>query len=355
LLKILYAAPLDQNNSALYRLWALERLGIRIVPINTLPYINQGNRLAINFRNRLILGPVVHRFNQDVYRMGLDNKVDAVWADKSQYLWPRTLKKLRTSGIASVNYNIDNPFGLRRDPGWRIFMKAIPEYDLHVVQRDRNIVDYKAHGARTVIKIQTAYEPAVHFPPPADWSDAQRDREVSFIGTPYDQRAQFLTSLWSDNGLAVRINGSARLWRAQLDKDAWQAMYSSDGELYGDDYRKAIWRSKVNLSFITHSNQDEFAHKSFEIAACGGFLLVERSQGHMERFRENKEAVFFSNKQECAEKISKYLSDNESRERIAAAGQRRAVESGYSNDGQIKLVLEYLQPIIQSIKHKGKG
>ncbi len=44
-------------------------------------------------------------------------------------------------------------------------MKDIPHYDLHVVQRDANIADYQARGARDVIKIQTAYEPTIHFPP----------------------------------------------------------------------------------------------------------------------------------------------------------------------------------------------
>ena len=91
---------------------------------------------------------------------------------------------------------IDNPFGTRQDPGWRLYMKDIPHYDLHVVQRDTNIADYKARGARDVIKIQTAYEPTIHFPPPAGWSDADRDREVSFIGTPYDHRGRVPGTAW---------------------------------------------------------------------------------------------------------------------------------------------------------------
>ncbi len=62
----------------------------------------------------------------------------------------------------------------------------------------------------------------------------------------------------------------------------------------GAAYREGIWRSKINLSFLTHSNHDEFAHKSFEIAACGGFLLAERSEGHVARFEEDEEAVFFT-------------------------------------------------------------
>jgi spore maturation protein CgeB len=47
-------------------------------------------------------------------------------------------------GIATVSYMIDNAFGPRRDPGWRLYMKDIPYFDLHVVQRDSNIADYKA-------------------------------------------------------------------------------------------------------------------------------------------------------------------------------------------------------------------
>jgi hypothetical protein len=156
-------------------------------------------------------------------------------------------------------------------------MKGIPHYDLHVVQRDKNIADYLSRGARDVIKIQTAYEPTIHFPPPEGWSDEDRTRGVSFIGTPYDDRAQTLTRLSSE--FPVVISGNERLWRRALTPEAFSALHR-EGELYQQHYREAIWRSKINLSFLTHSNQDEFVHKSFEIAGCGSFLLAERSEGH---------------------------------------------------------------------------
>jgi Glycosyl transferases group 1 len=95
---------------------------------------------------------------------------------------------------------------------------------------------------------------------------------------------------------------------------AYAALFK-EGELYGDDYRKAIWRSKINLSFLTHSNEDEFAHKSFEIAGCGAFLLAERSPGHLARFVEDEEAVFFSTFGELAAKIRRYLPDEPARRR----------------------------------------
>jgi spore maturation protein CgeB len=256
---------------------------------------------------------------------------------------------MRGLGIVTVSYMIDNPFGTRQDPGWRLYMKDIPHYDLHVVQRDKNIADYRTRGARDVIKIQTAYEPTIHFPPPAGWSDKDRNRDVSFVGTPYDDRAETLTRLAALREFAVVIHGGQRPWRRALSPSAFAELYRG-GELYRQDYREAIWRARINLSFLTHSNQDEFVHKSFEIAGCGGFLLAERSQGHLQRFREDEEAVFFSSFDELVQKIRRYLPDEAARTRVAAAGQARAIRDGYHNDRQVSLILDRAESLIHSLQ-----
>jgi hypothetical protein len=345
-MKILYAAGLAPQESSLYRLWALERLGHQVIPFNTHDY-EQRNPLLRKATLRLSTGPAVSRLNRSLLRIAAEVKPDLVWADKLLYMRPATLNRLRDLGIATVSYMIDNPFGPRRDPGWRLYMKDIPHYDLHVVQRDKNILDYTSRGARDVIKIQTAYEPTLHFPPPAGWSDADRNRDVSFIGTPYDNRAETLGRLWRDCSFSVAVSGSAKLWARAMQPDVFKATFRA-GELYRDDYREAIWRSRINLSFLTHSNQDEFVHKSFEIAGCGGFLLAERSAGHLQRFKEDEEAVFFSTFDELAAKIRRYLPDEAARQRIAAAGNLRAVRDGYHNDRQVGLILERIQSLLST-------
>lgn len=344
-LKILYAAALDEKDSALYRLWALERLGHCVVRLNSYDY-EPANALVSKIAFRLAAGPWVERLNRDLLKMAERERPDVVWTDKLLGMKPATLDRLRAMGIATVSYMIDNPFGTRQDPGWRLYMKDIPHYDLHVVQRDANIEHYKQRGARDVIKIQTAYEPTVHFPPPEGWSDKDRDREVSFIGTPYDQRGEFLTRLWKEFGIPIAVSGGL-VWKEHLSAEGVNAMYRGHGELFKDEYREGIWRSKINLSFLTHANQDEFAHKSFEIAACEGFLLAERSQGHLARFREDEEAVFFSTMEECVEKIRRWLPDEAGRARIAVAGRLRAEQSGYHNDRQVGLIVERMREILQ--------
>lgn len=352
-MKILYAAGLSPNDSSLYRLWALERLGHTVVPFNTYEY-GFRNSLAQKIAHRLAAGPMVTKLNRDLLRLAAIEKPDLFWADKLLSIWPKTLDRLRAMGIATVSYMIDNPFGPRQDPGWRLYMKGIPHYDLHVVQRDKNIADYRERGARDVIKIQTAYEPTIHFPPSPGWSDKDRDREVSFVGTPYDNRAETLNQLSNLKEFKVMISGNDRQWKRALGEEAFSRLYR-EGELYRQQYREAIWRSKINLSFITHSNQDEFVHKSFEIAGCGGFLLAERSEGHLLRFREDEEAVFFSSFDELAEKIRRYLPDEEDRHRIAMAGQARALRDGYHNDRQVGLILDRLKEIIPQIKQNRKA
>ena len=347
-MKILYAAGLSPNDSSLYRLWALERLGHHVIPLNVSDY-EPRNPFFRKIAFRLAAGPSVERINRDILGIVQREKPDVLWADKLLSMRPQTLDRLRALGVVTVSYMIDNPFGPRRDAGWRLYMKDIPHYDLHVVQRDKNIADYRSRGARDVIKIQTAFEPTIHFPPAPGWSDRDRNREVSFVGTPYDDRAETLRRLSSEFG--VVISGNRRSWQRALSPEAFSGLYR-EGELYQQQYREAVWRSKINLSFITRSNQDEFVHKSFEIAGCGGFLLAERSDGHMQRFREDEEAVFFSGFEECVEKIRRYLPEEAARNRIAAAGHARAQRDGYHNDHQVGLIMERVAGIVYGLKSR---
>jgi len=206
---------------------------------------------------------------------------------------------------------------------------------------------YLQAGARQVIKMQTVFDRMHQYPPPAGWSDKDRDREVSFVGSPYDDRPQFLARLHTEFGLPVVISGMSR-WAKLLPPEA--AHLYTGSELLAEKYRNAIWRSKINLSFVTHTNQDEYTHKTFEIAGCAGFQIAERSPGHLERFVEDEEIVMFSTLEECAEKIARYLPDEAGRERIARAGYRRAVECGYDNDTQLARILVAVAPLVEKVQ-----
>lgn len=336
-LRVLYVSSLTPGYYGEYRLRALHRLPLEHVA--ALDWIEcagfEGLLGKLEFR--LQAGPGIERLNRMLLQAAAREQANVLLADKVLGMQPKTLHKLRESGVLTVDYINDNPFGPRHDPGWRLFRKTIPEYDLHAVPRSSSVEDFRQHRAREVMQVLFSYEPSVHFAPPTIWTDGQRDRNVSFIGTPYDQRGEFLTRLWRA-GTPVDISGSRPHWQAALPTDAFAATFRH-GELKGEAYREAIWRSRINLAFVTHSNRDQVAHKSFEITACGGFLLAERTPEHQACFCEDEEAVFFSDFEECRVKIDRYLNDEPARARIAAAGQRRAWTSGYDNDSVLRGLL----------------
>ncbi len=345
-LRILFVGTLGAVDTASHRLCAVRRLGHHVVPFDTYPYILDGGGLVMRLRLRTQLGPTVSRFNAAIIAAARAEACDLVWFEKPVLVRPATLEALRGAGIVTVQFNIDNPFGPRNDAGFGLWRRALPHYDLSLVQRDVNLADYRRAGARDVQIMRTAYEPSIHYPPPAGWSDADRINDVVYIGSPYDDRAAFLAALWERHGIRVRIWGTDR-WNRVLSPDLRRELVQGT-ELWNDAYREMLWRSRICLSFVTHSNCDDVAHKSFEIAACGAFQLAEDTPGHRAHFVAGEEVVFFTSIDDCAAQIRRYLGDEAARARIAAAGRRRAEIGGYSYDRRIEGALRYLHDHVKA-------
>ncbi|ACJ01364.1 CgeB family protein [Rhodospirillum centenum] len=335
--RILYAGEMSGISNTRHRIAALRRLGHAVIEFDMTPYLTAGSRLARQIRYRLQRGRSAERCNQDL-RLAVEHvRPDIVWADKAVLVRRETVAALRTAGRRVVHYNPDNPFGPRRDGCWGAFLTALPEYDVHIVPRPSNLEEYRRAGAREVRLMPFGYEPTVHFPPPAGWSDRDRPFAVSFIGAPYDDRAPFIDALRVEYGINVHVHSGAwpARWRSRLGA-------SHHPSTYGSGYRETIWKSRICLSFVTRSNVDTLARRTFEIAGCGGFLLAQRTGDHMKSFEEGREALFFDDVRDCAGLIHRFMHDEEARSLIAAAGRCRAEMSGYGNDARLAAVLEGL-------------
>ena len=338
--KILYVADLRFGGTATYRLEALRRIEQEVTPFDPAPWLSQSPLLS-KLRYRYPVGPLVAEANKALLNAVKSQKPDVIWFDKPLFFTPKTIEEIKSTGAKTVCYNQDNPFGPRNDGCWMQFYRAYKLFDLHCLFRTVDIQRYTNWGL-PFIKIQLSYDPAVHFPPPAGWNDSNRPRGLSFIGTPYDERHKFLQTLAEIYSLPLVISG-----------DRWDKVYPPEvlrkyvvsGGLKEAAYREGMWQSKVNLAFVTQSNEEDVAHKAFEITACGAFLLALRTPGHQAAFVENKEAVFFSSVEECAEKARYYLNHEAEREAIAQRGRERAVNSSHDNDTQLKRVLLKLDGI----------
>jgi spore maturation protein CgeB len=336
--RMLYVAPLGPGYTTLYRYHALQRLKQNLIPFDVRHYDYKIGKLNAMVYH-LPIGPLVVPINLALVAAVQKERPEIVWLDRPMVFTPHTIRRIKQLGAFTVCFNQDNAFCNRYGGPlpWYQFRRVFRLMDLHCLFREADVRRYREWGLNYVVN-QFSYEPTEHFPPPQGWSDADRTREVSFIGSPYDDRPQFLRNLIEVHKLPVVISGGR--WSTAFNKEEL-ARYTRGESLVGPAYRENIWKSKINLAFVTQ-NEDDVSHKSFEIAACGAFLLALRTPGHQACFEEGKEAEFFSSVEECAEKCRYYLDHPAERQAIAARGRERAVRSGYDNDTQLTRILARL-------------
>ncbi len=128
-------------------------------------------------------------------------------------------------------------------------------------------------------------------------------------------------------GLPVAVYGygwrNAR-HRARL-KDTVRFKMLSD-----EEYVSALKAATIGLCFVSEWNGNETAGRSFEIPACGTFLLAMRTPQHLECYKEGEEAEFFGDTRELVEKARYYLEHADRRAEIARRGHARCTGSDYS-------------------------
>lgn len=337
--RILYAGDLSPGGTCLHRFESLRRLGQDVHAFNVQTYRSKSRALEW-LRYRYPTGPLIWPINRDLVKQVAELRPDVVWFDKPISFTADTMHAIKKLGSQIVFYVQDSPFGPRNDSCWHQFMQVYPMADLHLLLREADIPRYSGWGLPW-IKIMLCYDPLVHFPPQAGFGDAERDREVSYIGAPYEERPTFLLNLARDHQLPIIVNGNRNHWLRVVASEELK-YFTFEGFLADANYREGIWRSKINLSFITKDNEEDIALKAVEIVGCGGFLMARRTPGHQAILEENREAVFFSSVEESADKCRFYLGRPDLRDAIAARGRERAVRCGYDNDTQLARVLNRL-------------
>ncbi len=138
-------------------------------------------------------------------------------------------------------------------------------------------------------------------------------------------------------GLRVKIWG--RGWGRYAALHRWAAPLVQGEGIWGADYTRALCSASIGLGLLSKLIPETSTTRTFEIPACGAFLLAERTDEHLGFFVEGAEAEFFGSDDELVAKATRYLAHPADRLRVAAAGRERCLASGYSNHDTLRRVL----------------
>jgi spore maturation protein CgeB len=334
-LSVLFCGSFRGISTSRMRAEALERLGVQVARLDSYGLIPRSRVARGVFR---LLGYVAQQQAMAGKLAAAIRTVppDIVWCEKTIFLSSATLRLIRRQCNALIiHYNPDDPFGTA--PGvWKTFVKAIPEYDVHLVPRPANGPEYRERGARHVIPFDRGFCPLAHRPQSRNhprWSEFATT--VAFTGSHEAERSASLAFL-ANHGIPPAIRGS--LWQTSRD---WKTLapYFRGGGVDGEAYGLALGAPQITLHFLRHANRDEQDSRTFEIPACGGFMMAEWSPRHAELFEEDVEAVFFRSDAELLEKVRHYLARPEECAAIAARGRARAIRSGYDYESRMRELL----------------
>jgi hypothetical protein len=336
-LAILYAGPLHAGTTCRQRMIALGDLGHRVTGVDQVPSDLARRQRAIGWRvrRRLFGDRDDSRLNARLLAVPPSPAPDVVWVDKGLTIEPATLLALRARWPRAifVNYSGDDMFNPHNQtPAWRA---CVPLYDLFATTKSFNVPELLAAGARDVLFADKGFSPAIHNPHEVTPELFERlGGDVGFVGWPEGARERSMRYLAS-HGVPVRVWGPWPRWKARPN------LRVESRPLWDHDYACALSAFRINLGFLRRVNRDRQTTRSIEIPACGGFLLAERTDEHQRLFREDVEAVFFSDDRELLEKCRYYLAHEDERARIALAGRRRCVEGGYAYDQRLDFILRH--------------
>jgi spore maturation protein CgeB len=205
----------------------------------------------------------------------------------------------------------------------------LPHYDVLFVSKKAVALDYLQRGAHCVYETFSGYDPHLHRPLTRDLPIPELPGSVIFIGHYEPERVPFLEAVLQ---VTPHLFVSSWGWDKCRSTRLRQAGVVHDEGLWGDDYAAALFQAGIALGLLTCNHRDLYTSRSFEIPACGGFMLAERTVEHMMLFREGVEAEFFSDLEELCDKVKYYLAHPQEARAIGQRGRQRCIESGYGYD-----------------------
>jgi hypothetical protein len=304
---------------------ALRDLGIRVELFDTHTYIP--SNLAGRVEQRYLFGPHIRKVNRMVIDGARRMSPDVVHFYQGHHYTADTVANVSKIAFASGLHN-DDPFGRPDLREYRLLMKALPKYDGYHVNRECNVTEAAAYGIQRVRVLMMYYIPWLHCPCSLS-AQEQKDfgSDVVFAGhMEPDLRVECLSGVIR-SGLKCRIFGGQPEWHSVLPSDVYESVQPIF-HARGADYRRALCASKIGACFFSKWNRDQYTTRSWEIPACGVFLLSERTPAMQEFYCEGKEAEFFSSPEEFIDKARFYVNNAGPRQRIAAAGYARVIASG---------------------------
>ena len=300
------------------------RQGWDVTEVSSMDPLIHSRRLGLRITGRLLYPTMRRSHNDDILAAADRVRPAVMFTVKGNFITAATLKELRRRGIFTVNYYPDRDFehdGMPAD--------ALDQFDLVVTTKSYQLpylIDRL--GTDRVAFVHHGYVPSVHRRRTPAGQTPHYLWDVCFIGNPSPEKLAWLDPVARALGDRSMIVIGNR-W-VETAAGTAIAPYIFGAPLAGDQFARAIEHSRINIAVHhgsggTHGWADQVSTRSFEIPACGGFMLHVDNPEIRALYTPGREIDVFADPAQLLAKVEHYLSNDAERRAIADAGHARAV------------------------------
>lgn len=282
-----------------------------------------GNRWVHRVADRLLPNAKAAALGRAIETAAADLGADVVLFAKGLGATPGLIARLATRGCRSVcwypDFHFDHP---------NVDQACFPLFDLFITTKEFQLDPLGAmRGNRPTVLIEHGWSPGVHWRMEPPVAPADRPFDVIFIGnhSPYKQAwmHDLVTRL---PHLSVAISG--HWWPKPI--PGFPPGTIIGGPLVGDAMSRGIGHARIAIA-VHHGPggqqgwQDDVSARTFEIPACGTFMLHIDNAHVRTLFDVPGEIDVFADADTLAAKVTHYLADAATREAMATRAFARAV------------------------------
>ncbi len=326
-LKVLVVNPMYGGSlpTARYCAGVLENLGHKAVAVECERFAEGYFSLKEVTRNkenaRILTEQFMNFMGEVVAAKAADFRPDLILALAQAPLTPQALARLKALKIPIAFWFVED---FRTLTYWK---DVAASYDhFFCIQKGEFPQALHSKGAKHAYYLPQACFPDVHRP--VELTEQEQESyaaDLSFMGAAYYNRVKTFPRL---------LDFDFKIWGTEwnLDSAVGERVQNANWRIDPEEAVKIYNAGKVNLNL--HSStfhedinpEGDFVNpRTFEIAACGGFQLVDARSLLSELLAPGEEVVTFDNVPDLKEKIAYYLEHDEERRRIAGRARARVL------------------------------
>ncbi len=341
ILKILVITPIYGGSLpiAYYLANALKKLGHNVEIFDNSIFKSIFDDIETKFEDSVLQRKAQNlflNFCEEVIILKLDSfQPDLVLGVAQSPLGVKSLTACRRKGVPTAFWFVED---YKTMGYWR---EVAPLYDyFFTIQKDEFFEELESIGVKNYFYLPLAADPQIH--KKLDLNEKEKEfygSDISFVGAPYFNRVNVFRQLFSYN---FKVWGEG--WEEYPE---FAKILGKRGRIEDKEYVKIYSTSKINLNLhsskfypVINPEGDYLNPRTFEIASCGAFQLVDERK-YLREFFEEDEIVSFKTLSELKKKIDYYLKADVEREEIALKAREKVLKY-HTYEERAKALLKFI-------------